>query len=95
MTPQIFNILSLKKDGFTHQVKETLGYPLPLIRLSVLGGEGINNLKENVDCLVFQRYSWRLDLMPVTKMLQVFYTYIHYPAITVSLLIHKPGLDEA
>lgn len=69
LTPQIFTTLPLKKDGFTHQVKKTLGYPVSLNRVSILVGEGINNLKENVDYLVFQRYSRRLDLMPLTKML--------------------------
>lgn len=75
-----------------HQVKKTL----KLIRVSVLEGEEVNNLKENVDYLSFQRYSWRLDLMPRTKMVQPFYTHVHNPAITVLLLgFIKPGLDEA
>lgn len=65
----MLNTLSLKKDGLIHQVKKTLGYPVSLLRGSILEGEGVNNLKKNVDYLVFQRYSWRLDLMPLTKML--------------------------
>lgn len=84
--------LQIKNNGLMHQVKKTL----KLIRVSVLEGEEVNNLKENVDYLSFQRYSWRLDLMPRTKMVQPFYTHVHNPAITVLLLgFIKPGLDEA
>lgn len=60
-------MVPLKNDGLMQQVKKTLVYPVSLSRVSVLERREINNLKENAHYLVFQRYFWRPDLMPVTK----------------------------